>query len=402
MRLTHLSLTQFRNFSRLDMDVPRGSVLVIGNNAQGKTSILESIYFLSTFSSFHASSDRELINFLEAYNPLAVSRIVADIEREDRSFQLQVRLIQERARNGVVRARKEVLINGVQKKVSELIGQFKAVLFLPQMMQIVEGSPSERRRYLDMAISQVFPGYVESLSKYNKLITQRNALLKQLGETGGDQSQLDYWDERVAKHGAEIMDYRIQAIHELEKITSELLHELTSGKEILRIDYQPAFDPLGKNPKTQFLLIDEPKDRTFVDKSKLEKKFLKELTSLRREEIARGLTTIGPHRDELRFISNRVDLGIYGSRGQVRTLLLALKMAEMKWIQCKTGMMPVLLLDEIMAELDDNRSQAVLYAIAESEQALLSTTDLNPLDKSFIDRSEIWQVDEGRVRLITQ
>ena len=208
MQLTHLSLTQFRNFARLDIDVPGETVLIVGRNAQGKTSVLEAIYYLATLSSFHAEHDRELINFIEGRKALAVGRIVAEYQKGNRKHRLEIRIIKEKDRNGVARGRKEVLLDGVKKRRREVIGHFNAVMFLPQMMQIVEGSPGERRRFLDLLISQVSPHYTENLIEYGKVLSQRNALLRQLNEKGGDSDQLAFWDERLVKRGAAIIAAR--------------------------------------------------------------------------------------------------------------------------------------------------------------------------------------------------
>src|SRR4030066_949792 len=215
MRLTHLSLTNFRNFTRLDIDVPGGTGKRVGNNAQGKTSLLEAIYFLATLTSFHSNSDRQLINFIEARQDLAVGRIVADFSRGKENHRIEVRLIQEpNSQNGVKHLRKEVLLDGVKRKASEVIGQFNAVLFLPQMMGVIEGSPEERRRYLNLALAQVIPHYQPALAEYNKALLQRNALLKQLFERRGDASQLDYWDDQIATYGAQLIHVRIRAVQE--------------------------------------------------------------------------------------------------------------------------------------------------------------------------------------------
>ncbi|MBN2502640.1 MAG: DNA replication/repair protein RecF [Anaerolineales bacterium] len=396
MHLTRLSLTQFRNFARLDVDVPDGTVLVVGDNAQGKTSILEGIYFLATLTSFHADSDRQLVNFLEARNPVAVGRIVADYERAGRKHRLEVRIIQESTRNGVARVRKEVLLDGTKKKLGEIVGHFNAVLFLPQMMGVIEGSPGDRRRYLDLALSQVVPHYAENLSEYNKVLSQRNALLKQLADQGGDVSQLEFWDERLTLRGAEIIHNRIQAIQEIDRHAGIIHHQLTRGSEVLRLDYQPAYDPVP-SPANQLSLLDIPIDRSSVSQEKIKTGFMRALEAIRREEIARGVTTIGPHRDELRFLSNGIDLGTYGSRGQVRTTMLTMKLAEVEWMQEQTGHKPVLLLDEVLAELDHARREDLLNRVGSAEQALLTTTDLNLFHSDFVKQTHVWGINQGRL-----
>jgi DNA replication and repair protein RecF len=398
MYLTHLALTNFRNFSRLDIDVPQGSLVLVGDNAQGKTSLLEAIYFLSTFTSFQASNDRQLINFLILKEPLAVGRIVADYRRGNRSHRLEVRIIkEENGFNGVSRVRKEILRDGVKQKANEVIGHFNAVLFLPQMLQVVEGAPSDRRRYLNLTLSQAVPDYAAHLSTYNKAITQRNALLKQLNERGGDPDQLVYWEKQVAADGACIIQARMLALQEIEAIAAMIHLELTRGAERLRMNYRPAYDPLPKTPGQMAMNLDTQVDRSKLTTGMILEGFQKALVENRGEEIARGQTVIGPHRDEINFLANGIDLGIYGSRGQIRTTMLSLKMAEIVWIKRKTDQWPVLLLDEVLAELDPQRREDLLTRLAESEQAMLTTTDLDLFTSEFMQKARLWQVSGGRV-----
>jgi DNA replication and repair protein RecF len=404
MRLTHLSLTNFRNFSRLDVEVPSGSILVVGDNAQGKTSLLEAIYYLATLVSFHASSDRQLINFIEARQPLAVARIVADFTRGTNQHHLEIRLIQENnGQNGVVNGngphiRKEVLLDGVKCKASAAVGQFNAVLFLPQMLGVIEGAPEERRRYLNLALAQVIAHYSAALSEYTKALTQRNALLKLLSERQGDPAQLDFWDEQIVTNGAQLILARIHAVQELERLAARAHRELTRGAEVLRLSYQPSYDPLPTQPGQYALPLDAPLDRSGLKLEAIRSGFAESLRKLRQEEIARGVTTIGPHRDELRFLANGMDLGTYGSRGQVRTAMLSLKIAEVGWMHHKSGQWPVLLLDEVLAELDANRRQDLLERLTQSEQALLTTTDLDLFSAEFVERATTWTVREGRLK----
>jgi DNA replication and repair protein RecF len=398
MQLTHLSLTNFRNFTRLDLDVPAGTVMLVGDNAQGKTSLLEAVYYLATLTSFHASSDKQLINFIEARQNLAVGRIVGEYVRGSEHHRLEVRIIQEpNGQNGTTHLRKEVLLDGVKRKSSEAVGQFNAVLFLPQMMGVIEGSPEERRRYLNLALSQVISHYQSALAEYNKALLQRNALLKLLFERKGDVAQLDYWDDHLATSGAQIIHARIRAVQELEKLAARTHRELTHANEILRLSYQPAYDPLPQTPGQMALSFDAPVDRSSFSSEQIRKGFLDCLLKLRTEEIARGITTVGPHRDELRFLANGIDLGVYGSRGQVRSAILALKIAEVAWMHAKSGHWPVLLLDEVLAELDTQRRHDLLERLTQSEQALLSTTDLDLFTPEFVHRAAVWRVANGRV-----
>src|SRR5690349_4023942 len=400
MYLKHLSLTNFRNFTRLDVDIPQRVVLLVGANAQGKTSILEAIYFLAAFTSFQTHADRQIINFTEAKNnSLTVTRLVAEYQRARTKHRLEARLILEPM--GVVnsqRLRKEVLLDGVKKPVSEVIGHFNAVIFVPQMSQIIEGAPEDRRRYLNLALAQSTPAYARVLSEYNQALTQRNALLKLLGERGGSGEQLDVWDETLARLGAQIILWRIEAVQQIERLASRIHNELTHGSEILRLSYEPAFDPLPKPNGQLGLKINTVVDRSGLDLKEIQTGFRERLRERRSEEIARGVTTIGPHRDELRFLANDIDLGYYGSRGQVRTTLLALKLAEVGWMKERTGEWPVILLDEVMAELDVQRRADLLKYVSKGEQVLFTTTDLSFFTSEFSSEAEIWDVSGGVVQ----
>jgi DNA replication and repair protein RecF len=398
MYLTHLSLTNFRNFTRLDIDMPRGPLLLVGSNAQGKTSLLEAIYYLATFISFHAGSDRELINFLVGREPLAVTRIVADFQRGAAQRRIEVRVIQETNGNNGPRVRKEVLLDGVKQKISDVVGVFNAVLFLPQMLRVVEGSPEERRRYLNLAIAQIYPQYAQALMEFNQVLTQRNALLKQLAERNSDPNQLNFWDERLAFTGGSIILARAHALQELEQVAIGIHRELTRGQEVLHLAYQPSYDPLPVQPNQYRLPLDAPADYSMLTLDKIRHGFQEHLVRKRSEDIGRGLTTTGPHRDEFRFHSNGIDLGVYGSRGQVRTCMLSMKLAEVVWMKEKTHEWPVLLLDEVLAELDDQRREDLLSRLMHSEQSFLTTTDLDLFNKQFISQAHLWNVQMGRLQ----
>ena len=399
MFLKHLSLTSFRNFTRLDVDVPRRIVLLVGDNAQGKTSLLEAVYFLAAFTSFQTHADRQIVNFYEAKkNELTVTRLVAEYQRSKSRHRLEARLILEPM--GVLngqRLRKEVLLDGVKKPLNEVIGHFNAVIFLPQMSQIIEGAPEDRRRYLNLALAQSTPAYARVLSEYSQALTQRNALLRLLGERSGNSDQLEVWDEALTRLGAQVILWRIEAIQQIERLASRVHSELTRGSEILRLSYEPAFDPLPKPNGQLGLKMDTVVDRSRLELNEIQDSFRARLRELRAEEIARGVTTIGPHRDELRFLSNDIDLGNYGSRGQVRTTLLALKLAEVNWMKDRTGEWPVILLDEVMAELDLQRRADLLKYVGESEQVLFTTTDLNMFAPEFVEKAEVWRVSGGKV-----
>lgn len=395
MYLTHLSLTHFRNFARLDLPVPRKNILLIGQNAQGKTSLLEAAYLLSTLTSFQTNAIWQMVNFLAAREALAVGRLVGLYQRQDGEHRLELRLILENNGAAGRSFRREALLDGVKKPLNEVIGHFKAVLFIPQMTQIIEGSPDLRRRYMNLMLAQVLPAYTQTLSEYRQILTQRNALLKQIGERRGDLAQLDYWDDLLSAKGARLMYWRIQALRELEKGASWLQHELTGGDEVLRLDYVPAYEPLPRPPGQIGLPLDAPTDRSGLSLEKITDGFAQALRARRDDEIARGVTTIGPHRDDLRLLANGIDLQHYGSRGQIRTALLALKLAEVDWIKTRTDEWPVILLDEVMSELDDARRLHLLDYLSERGQVLITSTQKHDFTPSFLQKAQIWQVENG-------
>ncbi len=393
MYLKRLSLTNIRNFVRLDIDLPKGAVLLVGENAQGKTSVLEAIYFLAAMTSFQTHADRQMINFLEARQVPAVGRIVGEFERGRRSHKIEVRLILESSSANGQRLRKEVYLDGVKKSIGEAIGQVSAVIFVPQMSLVIEGGPEERRRYLNLALAQAVPIYAATLAEYNKALEQRNALLRILNERSGNPDQLEVWDQTLAQLGSQIIRWRIMAVQELERQAARIHLELTHGTEVLRLAYQPAYDPIPRLP----LSLEVPVDRSGVELDEIERGLYERLRALRLEEIARGATTIGPHRDDLRFLANQIDLGHYGSRGQIRTALLSLKLAEMAWLRARLGEWPLILLDEVMAELDGQRRSDLLKYLHSTEQSVLTATDPQMFPAEFLQTAHIWRVRAGKV-----
>lgn len=397
MYLTRLSLTNFRNFTRLDLEVPRGVIVLVGDNAQGKTSLLEAVSFLATLTSFHTHLDRHLINFLATRQELAVGRLIAEYRRGETAHRQEVRLILGSNGASSQRLRREVLLDGVKRSVIEAIGHFEAVLFAPQMSRILEGGPEERRRYLNLTLAQAVPHYAHWLSTYAKALEQRNALLKLLQERGGEMGQLDFWDETLAQHGAEIIASRIEAVQEIEGIAAPIHARLTRGAETLRLHYLPSYDPLPQPPDQLSMPLQTSVRREGIGREAIRTGFLQQLRRSRNEEIARGITLYGPHRDELCFLANGVDLGEYGSRGQIRTALLSLKLAELEWIKARSGHWPVLLLDEVMAELDPQRRADLLSYVGHVEQVFLTATDLKSFAPEFLTSATIWKIQAGVV-----
>jgi DNA replication and repair protein RecF len=380
MRLTHLSLHNFRNYVRLDLDLPPGVTVLVGDNAQGKTNLLEAIYYLAISRSPHAGADREMVNWLAVeQEPLPYARLVGRVARRAGEVSIEITLTQQ-ANNGA-RYRKQIRLNGVAKRAMDLLGQITVVLFLPEDIALVSGSPSRRRRYLDATLCQIDPPYCRALSRYNQVVTQRNALLRDLRERGGDPGQLAFWDERLVEHGAYLVARRRETLVRLDELTRTVHGELTDGQEGLRLRYLPSVELDGLETADAIVAA-----------------FQTQLEALRRREIAAGMTLIGPHRDEVRFLIDEVDAGIFGSRGQQRTVTLALKLAEVDLMRLETGEHPLLLLDDVLSELDVNRRRFLVDRLDNGpEQAIITTTDLNTIPEAFLERCRLWKVQMGRL-----
>jgi len=398
MLLQHLSLTNVRNFIRLETEVPSGATLIVGANAQGKTSLLEAVYYLARASSPHAQSDRQLINFLALREATPFARLVAEFRRADRPQRVEIRLVLEPGNASTEpRLHREVLLNGVRRRVSDLAGGLHAVLFLPQDLRVLEGPPSERRQHIDSSLAQADAAYAEALSEYGKVLAQRNALLKQLGEQGNQTSQLSFWDEELAEHGATLIRARALALTEHDRLAAPIHHDLTRGRETLHLEYLPSYDPLP--PATQLgLPLQAAPDRTVISRQAIRDGLLHALEEQRQEDLARGSTSLGPHRDDFRFTSNGIDLRAYGSRGQNRTAMLALKLAEVEWLHQRTSEWPVLLLDEVLAELDGERRQDLLHRVTALPQAMVTTADAEMFNEEFRRRATVWEVAAGTLR----
>jgi DNA replication and repair protein RecF len=400
MIIHHLSLSGFRFFQRLELSFPSHINMIVGRNAQGKTSVLEAIHFLSLLTSPLAGHDREMVNFREMEEEIPVGRVTADVIKKEKAHHIEARLILNKNGNGNLRLRKEVLIDGVQRKLLDAVGFFNSVLFLPQMTRIIEDGPSERRKYLDRTISQAHPGYVRALATFNQAITRRNALLKQLGEQGGSADQLVFWDELIAENGALIVSLRTRTVEEMNTVIQSRHTQLTNGLELSELRYLPSLDEdyIERILNGQSGLMDARGALRDLDAIDIKVMYLEKLQTLRNEEIRRGVTTIGPHRDDLLFSANGVDLGVYGSRGQIRTAVMALKLAEVQWLEEKTGEVPVLLLDETLAELDEERRSQLLAELADNSQSIMTTTDLDLFDPDFVAQCVVWHLQDGVIR----
>jgi DNA replication and repair protein RecF len=397
VRLTHLSLTNFRNYARLELGLPDRLTIFQGANAQGKTNLLEAIHLLATARSPRAAAERELINWLALDGPLPYARLVAELGEGPAVQRLE--LVLELGRNGGAGGpvvRKQVRINGVAKRALDLIGRLRVVLFLPEDVSLVAGSPSERRRYLDIALCQMDPAYCRALAEYSKLLAQRNALLKRLRDEGGDAGQLAFWDAGLAEQGACLLIRRATAVHRLSELAALRHRELTSGAERLRLTYLPSPDP-ARLRIAHATDADHLLNYAETTIAALAERLTVQLRATRTRDIGAGTSLTGPHRDDMSFLVEGHDLRAFGSRGQQRTGALALKLAEVEMMREETGENPLLLLDDVMSELDAKRRHALLDTLAGVDQALVTTTDWNNFTPELLQGARRLHVEGGRL-----
>ncbi len=395
MRLLHLSLTNFRSYARLELPMPEGAVLLCGANAQGKTSLLEAIYYLATGRSPWTTSDRQLLNWRAESEILPFIRIGAELcSRRSALTRLEV-IIYKEAENGGFR--KEIRVNGVKKRVLDLIGNLNVVLFLPQDLALIEGSPVDRRRYLNITLAQTNPSYAAALQTFDKALKQRNALLRHIAERRAAPRDLAFWDDQFVSAASVLIAGRQRLLRDLEQLAADIHRQLTDDAERLELHYLPSFTPtLRDDGQLAFNLEGVALDCQLTP-DEIAAQLRKALAEHQREEVARGITLIGPQRDELRFSVNGRDLGLYGSRGQARTAVLALKLAELAWMRRVTQDEPILLLDEFIAELDARRRAFLLERIQVASQALLTTTEPDMFTPAFLQRAAVWQVRSGQI-----
>jgi DNA replication and repair protein RecF len=401
MRVQSVGLENFRNYARLELEWPQGPVLLCGANAQGKTSLLEAVYYLATGRSPLTHLDHHLINWAAERQGLDYARLRAEVVSRARVLEIDIALARTPTRSGGTRLQKRIRIDRQPRRRRDLAGCLNVVLFLPQDVDLVAGPPSGRRRYLDDTLGQVDADYGAAVDTYSETLRQRNALLRYLAEEMGDEAQLEPLDERLARSGVIVSQGRRRLIAGLSRHAARIHHDLTGGREWLRLDYVPNFDP-ARPPTLEYqmgLALEEPAGPPAgISAEDLMDAFRTRLWQRRKDEIARGMTLVGPHRDEMLFVANEVDVGTFGSRGQQRTAVLALKMAQLTWMTEATGEPPALLLDEVLAELDKQRREFLLAQVDGVEQALLTATDPEMFGAAFRERALLLRVEGGIVR----
>ena len=402
MYLKHLSLTNFRNYTRLEIDLPARISLLQGENAQGKTNFLEAIYYLATTRSPLASADRQLISWAAEEDVIPYARLEGLYTRGGEDHTLEMILVKERQPEGGSTAtvfRRQIRLDGVNRRALDVVGKLNVVLFLPEDVTLVSGSPEERRHFLDVALCQIDPLYCASLSRYNRVVAQRNALLHQIREGRAGPNQLEYWDEQLVKEGAYVLSKRLWATEKLNAHVSEIHPALTGEQERLVLLYRAS---VAKRPGKEILPVPDGRlegrgSSGELAEPRLAEAFRRALQEARREEIARGVTIIGPHRDDLTLLVNGIDMTIYGSRGQQRTVALALKLAEVGLMHQQAQEMPILLLDDVISELDRQRGEFLLKRVSQAQQVLITTTDLRYYAPDFLASVALWRVAGGTI-----
>lgn len=402
MHVEHLSLTNFRNYARLELSLPaHAPILLHGANAQGKTSLLEAIYYLATARSPYTTSDRQLIHWRAEEEPIPFARCAGDIVSRQPRTRVEITLMLDKTAAGLPRFRKSVKVNGVDKRVMDIVGLLNVVLFLPQDLTLIEGSPSDRRRFMDNTLCQVDAGYLSALETYERVLPQRNALLRRIAERQAAPGELAYWDEQLVGAGAKLIAGRQQFLREMEYSAQKAHLDLTGQRELLTLIYQPSFSPTVEGSgQLSFGAFGLDLHRE-LSADQIAPQFAARLAAETQESIQRGMTLSGPHRDELRLNINDRDCGLFGSRGQARTAVMAIKLAELAWMRERIGEMPVLLLDEMIAELDAHRRAYLLSRIDGAAQTIATTTEVDIFSPAFLERASIWRVDAGRISVET-
>lgn len=408
MRCLNLSLTNFRNYESLNLDLAPAISVVHGHNASGKTTLLEAFHLLATMRSHRASSDRELIDWRqekEAGSP-PFARAATQIERTTGLFRIDVALALESGELGQPPVfHKRLKINGAPKRGIDAVGVLNVVLFSPEDISLVTGTPSLRRRYLDILISQVDSRYIRTLQHFNKVLLQRNNLLKHLKEKYHDidlleiKRELAFWTGELARAGAYLIARRMAITVTMQEELQRNYASLSGNPNGVQVSYVSSLPP-GLDAQPLGLSSASSPSLVLNAAEEIEDQIVQQLEALRTREIARGMTLVGPHRDDLEFRLRGMDLATYGSRGQQRTVVLALKLAESEVMRRETGEQPVLLLDDILSELDQLRRDYVLKVISNrDQQCFITSSDVAQFGQEFLRNATLIELVDGRISL---
>lgn len=367
MHIRSLGLQNFRCYSELTLHPGEGLNILTGKNAQGKSSILEAIYLLATARSWRAGKDSELIQWDADF-----TRIVGDVARREQN-DIEVEIIIGRVE------KKQVRINTIrQTRLADVLGQVNALFIGPQDSEIIAGEPSERRRFLNLEISQLQPQYCHLLVSYKKVLDQRNRLLRDLAQRGRCDGVLDVLDEQLVLYGSQILERRLTFLTRATDLARVIHSKLTDDEENLDIEYKPSIG-----------VIDSPD---------IAGRFRERLREVRSEELRRGVTLVGPQRDEMVFTANGMDVRTYGSQGQQRTVALSLRLAELEMMEETAHEPPIVLLDDVMTDLDEERRTHVFELTIGRCQTFATTTSLKFFEAEFVGSASILEVEKGTIK----
>lgn len=360
MRLVSLALRNYRNYARLDLELAPGLNVFLGQNAQGKTNLLESVSLLALSSSQRARRESELIGGL---GPEA--RVEAFAERRGRVVEMAISLVALTAAGE--RTSKTIRVDGQPRRAVDLPGEVRATLFWPEDLNLVKGGPEHRRRFLNQMLVQVEKGYGRTLAGYRRVLEQRNSLLKRIGAGFEPASALDVWDEELARHGESITAARRLAISELAPLAASNQAAIGAG-EMLEIAYESPEQPLAG-----------------------------QLAASRTDDLRRGSTSVGPHRDDLQVRVAGNDARSFGSQGQQRSAVVSLKLAEADLVETRSGERPIILLDDVLSELDGDRRSALLSRVGDRGQVIVTSVEAEPFPAALIERSVVRCITAGEV-----
>lgn len=373
MLVNQISLGNYRNYRELKMDFHPNLNILLGGNAQGKTNVLEAIFYAATGKSHRTNHDYELVLWGEKF-----FRIVLSCRRNIGSVKIEIA-----AR---VDGKKILKVNNQpQKRLSDLIGTINVVLFSPEDMLLVKGSPSVRRRFLDIEISQISNVYCHHLVNYNKVVSQRNNLLKAIREQRESAEMLDIWDMQLVEYGSFLIKKRSDVLEKINPMAKAIHSRITEGKEELFLSYLPS--------------VEIPKKDSEIS---LEEYYLKRLKENRYGEIARGTSLLGPHRDDIEITVGNTSIRSFGSQGQQRTCALSMKLAEIEFMKSETGEYPVLLLDDVMSELDAGRRKFLFEVMDGKVQTFVTSTGVEDFFLPIGNKSRIFEVKDGKIFVIQE
>ncbi|MGZ4031394.1 MAG: DNA replication/repair protein RecF [Tumebacillaceae bacterium] len=360
-----LELQDFRNYESLQLfDLSSQVNIFVGQNAQGKTNVIESILMLSVAKSHRTSRDGEMIRF-DAESAL----LQAMVERADRTYKLDLRILPKG---------KKSRVNAVEKrKMSDFVGHLNVVLFAPEDLQLIKGGPQQRRRFLDVEIGQVSPQYLYNLTQYQKVLHQRNTLLKEVAKKAVAEEMLSIWEEQLVVYGVKVIRKRLEFVDKLEVFAKDIHNRISAGKELLSFRYQNSVE--------------------LPDEADMTEHYFQLLQKRRKQDILRGTTSIGPHRDDLIVRINDRDVQTFGSQGQQRTASLSMKLAEIELIRAEVGEYPVLLLDDVLSELDSERQLHLVESMGERVQTLITTTSTYGLEQFMQNEAHVYRVEQGTI-----